>query len=207
MSSMINLSNATDPRWIFLLSLLPSAMKHSLTCFFSRLRMTKLTLLTALLLATQATAFAPPASSARSPTAVSMQKEAVTRRSWLANTGAIFSSAVFLPRPALADSKLTPYQDGVLGYQISAPASWDKSEQQLADRRFLTLFMDPTSGADKTLMFIAKTPIQPDFTSLGSFGSVDQVSRQALDRTSQWIIGSASHSIPIFAGGPDDDSS
>jgi hypothetical protein len=25
-------------------------------------------------------------------------------------------------------------------------------------------------------LFIAKTPIQPDFTSLGSFGSVDQVS-------------------------------
>jgi hypothetical protein len=136
------------------------------------------------LLATQAFAFAPAPSGlvTRSQTAIySLNNKAdvddATRRSWLANTAAVVTSVAFLPNLAFAaDDKLTTYQNDVLGFQISYPAGWEKSVQQLPDRRSITLFIDQASGEDKTLMFYAKTPIRDDFTSLGSFGSVDEVS-------------------------------
>lgn len=141
----------------------------------------------AVLLTTQAAAFVPaPSHVARSPTPISLNEkrdvsvdDAITRRSWLANTAAVVSAAAFLPANAvLAADDLTAYQNQVLNFQISYPSSWEKSVQQLPDRRSITLFIDPTSGEDKTLMFYASTPIRDDFTSLGSFGSVDEVSIQ-----------------------------
>jgi len=42
-------------------------------------------------------------------------------------------------------------------------------------------FIDPKSGAeDKNLIFVAYTPIRDDFTSLASFGSVDQIAEQTI---------------------------
>lgn len=42
-------------------------------------------------------------------------------------------------------------------------------------------FIDPKSGAeDKNLIFVAYTPIRDDFTSLASFGSVDQIAQQTI---------------------------
>jgi hypothetical protein len=145
--------------------------------------MMMLTSLVTALLATQAFAFVPaPGLVTRSQTAIYSSNKAehvddATRRTWLANTAAVVTSAAFLPNAAFAaDDKLTTYQNDVLGFQISYPASWEKSVQQLPDRRSITLFIDQASGEDKTLMFYAKTPIRDDFTSLGSFGSVDEVS-------------------------------
>ena len=138
---------------------------------------------TVLLLVTQVIAFTPPRANSGShrESVKHADDVSLTRRSWFDYTAAtLVSSAVFLPIPALAADKFETYQNEGLGFKISVPASWEKSVQQLPDRRSLTLFIDPTSGEDKTLMFIAKTPIQPDFTSLGSFGSVDQVCRSGL---------------------------
>jgi hypothetical protein len=140
--------------------------------------MSKLAALTALLMATHAAAFGSPALTSRITSGVALQDAILTRRSWFINTAGIataVSCATVLPTPALAAEKLETYQNDALGFQISIPVGWEKVVQQLPDHRSITLFIDPKSGDDKTLMFIAKTPIQPDYTSLASFGSVDQV--------------------------------
>ncbi|GMH70559.1 hypothetical protein TL16_g05439 [Triparma laevis f. inornata] len=49
---------------------------------------------------------------------------------------------------------------------------------QLADRRVLELFVDPSSS--DTSMFVAYTPVRDDFTSLSSFGSLDQVAQTSI---------------------------
>eukprot|EP00550_Attheya_septentrionalis_P006045 CAMPEP_0198293102 /NCGR_PEP_ID=MMETSP1449-20131203/15443_1 /TAXON_ID=420275 /ORGANISM="Attheya septentrionalis, Strain CCMP2084" /LENGTH=254 /DNA_ID=CAMNT_0043992549 /DNA_START=67 /DNA_END=831 /DNA_ORIENTATION=- len=84
-----------------------------------------------------------------------------------------------------ATNKLEPYTDDICGFQVSVPAGWDKSEQALPDRRRISLFIDPSSSAptsndDKTLVFIAYTPVRDDFTQLSSFGSVDQVAQMTI---------------------------
>jgi hypothetical protein len=96
-------------------------------------------------------------------------------------SGAI-ATTTSLSLPAFAASEdLSLYQDSTTGFQIKYPASWKKSEQTLPDRRRLTLFLnDDESGKDKDLMFIAYTSVRDDFTSLGSFGSVDQVGSQTI---------------------------
>lgn len=140
--------------------------------------MKKLAGLTALLILSQAVAFGPLALASRIAKGGSLQDGTLTRRSWFLKTAdaAMAASCVLtLPMPAVAAGKFEIYQNDALGFQISIPVGWEKTIQQLPDRRSITLFIDPTSGEDKTLMFIAKTPIQPDFTSLASFGSVDQV--------------------------------
>ena len=143
--------------------------------------MRTLAALTALLVASQALAFGPSALTSSISSGVSPEEtpsKTVTRRSWFVKTAAIATAAslpLIVPIPALAAEKFETYQNDVLGFQISIPAGWEKVVQQLPDRRSITLFIDPTLGEDKPLMFIAKTPIQPDYTSLASFGSVDQV--------------------------------
>ena len=140
--------------------------------------MNRLRRLTGLFLATQAVAFGPaPGRPHAGPVTVGVDDGSITRRMWFLKTA---SSAVlgtaFLPSSTHAAEKLENYQSAALGFQILIPVDWEKITQRLPDRRSITLFVDPTSGEEKTLMFIAKTPIQPDFTSLASFGSVDQVS-------------------------------
>ena len=140
--------------------------------------MRKLAALTALLIATHAVAFGSSTLGSRFISGDALQDLTLTRRSWIANTAGLataVSCATLLPTPVLASEMLETYQNDVLGFKISIPVGWEKVVQQLPDRRSITLFIDPKSGEDKTLLFIAKTPIQPDFTSLASFGSVDQV--------------------------------
>jgi len=87
--------------------------------------------------------------------------------------------------PAATDPTTTiPFQDLDCGFEIKIPSTWEKSVQTLSDRRKIILFIEPNYTAaaaaaeedDKTLLFIAYTPVRDDFTSLNSFGSVDQVS-------------------------------
>ena len=142
------------------------------------------TLLSLQVLTWKASAFAPlrvvlTDAVCQSPqTAVSMAADhEIARRTAFTNVCSFASSMVFLPGAAFASEKYQTYINEVCGYQISVPAAWEKNIQQLPDRRQITLFIDPTSGADgKTLFFEALTPVRDDFTSLGSFGSVDQVS-------------------------------
>ncbi len=82
---------------------------------------------------------------------------------------------------AAEEGKFIPFQDTNVGFQIQVPSNWKKSEQTLPDRRRLVLFVNDKgddSGSEKgteDLIFVAYTTVRDDFTSLASFGSVDQV--------------------------------
>ena len=88
-------------------------------------------------------------------------------------------SANVLPQQAIAidGNEFGMYQDTEFKIQFKVPSAWKQSVQELPDRRKIVLFADE-NGVPK--MFVAYTPIRDDFTSLGSFGSVDTVASQTI---------------------------
>jgi hypothetical protein len=109
-----------------------------------------------------------------------------TRRQWLANSFATLPVATaFLASPSAANAaaaatttKLETYNDVKHGFSVLVPSEWTKSEQTLPDRRTILLWSDPVDVT--TFVFIAFTAVRDDFTSLSSFGSVDQVAAQTI---------------------------
>jgi len=93
-----------------------------------------------------------------------------------------YATTIFMPSKTTAiEGGFKVYEDKECNFKISVPSSWEKTVQQLPDRRKIVLFVDPASSVnDKTLMFIAYTPVRDDFTSLGSFGSVEQVGQMTI---------------------------
>ena len=107
---------------------------------------------------------------------LSMHSTVISRRSWIGGLGIATAFSQSLTQIAqAADPKLVTYKDEACGFQIDIPAEWEMSEQSLADRRKIVFFIDPSRSEEKTLFFIAFTPLRDDFTSISSFGSVDQV--------------------------------
>ena len=107
-----------------------------------------------------------------------------SRRDFLTTTtaGALLGPNIIFQNSAKAlaadDSRLlTDYGDPDFKFSFKVPTGWEKSIQSLPDRRKIVLYIKPGSD-QKTLVFIAYTPVRSDFTSLGSFGSVDEVSRR-----------------------------
>ena len=125
-----------------------------------------------------------PSSSSRNPT----RRTFLTKTSLVCGAGAIGSVAgIGFPVPAALaaqDDEFQIFEDTGCGISFSVPSSWEKAEQVLDDRRRIVLFVKPgsTGPADQTLVFVAFTPVRDDFTSLGSFGTVDQV------RTNGWPV-------------------
>ena len=103
------------------------------------------------------------------------------RRDFLNLVPAVLIAGVS-PLPALAnEDEFTMYEDESVGFQIKRPSGWEQSEQKLPDRRRIVLFVNnKEDSVDKDLMFIAYTPTRDDFTSLASFGSVDQVAQMTI---------------------------
>ena len=109
-----------------------------------------------------------------------METDSSTRRKMVQASLLFLSSTC---RPALASTDPTDptnfftFQDEDCGFEVKIPVSWEKSVQTLADRRKIILFIEPNTmeEEDKTLLFLAYTPVRDDFTSLSSFGTVDQV--------------------------------
>lgn len=102
------------------------------------------------------------------------------RRTWLVHTVATATTATVLdPAWALADSsKLVPYEDSKHGFCLQVPKDWVATTRTLPDRRTIRFWTDPTDA--QTFLFVAYTPVRDDFTSLGSFGSVDVVAEQTI---------------------------
>lgn len=99
----------------------------------------------------------------------------------LATTGAL--SPIFEQSARASDStpELKPYKDSECKFEVSVPSTWEESKQTLPDRRKINFFVDPSSSDnDKPLIFIAYTTVRDDFTSLGSFGSIDQVGQMTI---------------------------
>ena len=68
---------------------------------------------------------------------------------------------------------LTGYSDARYGVSFGVPEGWSAVPQELADGRRLVLASDPKDESSN--VFIAFTPIRPDYSSLGSFGTIDYV--------------------------------
>jgi len=126
-----------------------------------------------------------------------------SRRSFLSKAAAIgASSGVLSFNPLIAKaeeggngngndgsgSEMTLFKDSNVGFQIEIPSNWKQSEQKLPDRRRLLLFVNSdesvstgsNSKGPEDLMFVAYTPVRDDFTSLSSFGTVDQVGQATI---------------------------
>jgi len=72
------------------------------------------------------------------------------------------------------------YDDPTHDFSIEVPGKWVQSTEKLPDRRKIQVWTDPSDEAKSTVLFIAYTPVRDDFTSLASFGSVDQVAAQTV---------------------------
>ena len=115
---------------------------------------------------------------------------ASARREFLSGTlgAAAAACATLLPLPPAADAADAPpagtFRDDDYGFQIALPETWEVSRQRLSGRRKGVFFTDPDSMSDdgsiETLGFVAYTPLRDDFTSLGSFGSVDDVAQATI---------------------------
>ena len=105
------------------------------------------------------------------------------RRGWMQGVASAASAAwvgnVAFPQAAMAETtKLTDFTDAKNGFEIKVPADWVASERTLPDRRMIRFWADPTDT--QTFVFIAYTAVRDDFTSLGSFGSVETVADQTI---------------------------
>mmetsp|Transcript_23247 Transcript_23247/g.32473 ORF Transcript_23247/g.32473 Transcript_23247/m.32473 type:complete len:239 (-) Transcript_23247:123-839(-) len=106
------------------------------------------------------------------------ESNAITRRGLLGTAGGLLWLGGVKASFA-AEETLAKYEDKDCGFQINLPTGWEKSEQSLPDRRKIVLYIEPDSDK-KTLAFIAYTPIRDDFTSLSSFGSVENVGQATI---------------------------
>jgi len=117
-----------------------------------------------------------------------------TRRSFLVRTGAAGGALAALSmtsRPPVSRaaettsaSSSSSYEDADYGFRLRVPSSWERSEQTLSGRRKAIFYTDPSSktvdGNIETLCIVAYTPVRDDFTSLSSFGSVDEVGQSTI---------------------------
>jgi hypothetical protein len=129
----------------------------------------------------------------------------ISRRGVLRESVFSIAAATILPSIASASgggSDFKLFEDKECNFKISVPSTWEQSLQKLPDRRKLVLFVDPASkdkkDSEKTIMFIAYTPVRDDFTSLGSFGSVEQVGQMTVLPKGE-LAGSEDESLMIKA--------
>jgi PsbP len=111
-----------------------------------------------------------------------------SRRHWLktiATTGSLlpFLTVTVQPSfaaPAPSPSSFQTYADKKYGFSIDIPSNWNKMNDvtALSDRRSIVVYTDPNEPS--TSILIVYTPIRDDYTSLSSFGSVDQVAVQTI---------------------------
>ena len=75
--------------------------------------------------------------------------------------------------------RIVPDKDARYGVSFELPEGWNAaSPQQLGDGRRLVLATDPAD--ESTNVFVAFTPIRPDYSALGSFGTIDYVANTVL---------------------------
>ena len=82
-------------------------------------------------------------------------------------------------------TRMEQYNDVEYGFHFSVPTTWEITEQKLSGRRKALFATDLTSkdadtGTIETFGFVAYTPVRDDFTSLASFGSVDNVAQMTI---------------------------
>ncbi len=116
-----------------------------------------------------------------------VRMQPTTRRDLLASVATIgtgMTTTLLVASAGAATAPSTPlgldlYEDPACKFSIQLPTGWTKTEQTLPDRRKIVLYIKPDSN-QKTLVFLAYTPVRADFTSLGSFGTVDEVAQATI---------------------------
>jgi len=89
------------------------------------------------------------------------------------------AAAIALPAKPAQAAELQTYKDARYGVSFGVPEGWNAaSPQQLGDGRRLVLATDPAD--ESTNVFVAFTPIRPDYSALGSFGTIDYVANTVL---------------------------
>ena len=86
-------------------------------------------------------------------------------------------SISLLPTVAGAADAVQTYRDTEFPVSFTVPASWEKKENVLGARR-LIVFVNPNDANENA--FIIFSPVQPDYTSLASFGNIDNVASTVL---------------------------
>jgi hypothetical protein len=121
-------------------------------------------------------AYSPLLSHPSTKTSVSPDDQAqLSRRNLLASSASMVAATLFIdPSSARADEDLFKYEDPQYKFSMMIPSGWEKSEQTLPGRRKIVLYIKPDSD-QKTLVFLAFTPVRADFTSIASFGSAEEV--------------------------------
>lgn len=110
----------------------------------------------------------------------------VKRRDFIFPLFSAASSVCILPLAAasVSPADLRPYQDQNCRFEILVPNSWKQKEFQLPDRRKIVLLTadneENVPEKEKTVMFIAYTPVRDDYTSLSAFGTVEQVGQMTI---------------------------
>jgi hypothetical protein len=99
------------------------------------------------------------------------------RRALLAPAAAALTLPL-IPKAAQAEPSLTTDTDSRYGVSFGLPEGWTAAVNQLGDGRRLVIATDPKD--ESTNVFIAFTPIRPDYSSLGSFGTIDYVANTVL---------------------------
>eukprot|EP00986_Skeletonema_menzelii_P006204 scaffold2340_cov139-Skeletonema_menzelii.AAC.9 len=111
-----------------------------------------------------------------------------SRRNVLTQSIAAAGATAMFPLVSAAEDsstiKLEPYVDSDYNFKLSVPSSFTSTQQKLSGRRKAVFFTNEnskdSSGNIDTLGFIAYTPMRDDFTSLSSFGSVDEVGQSTI---------------------------
>ena len=101
-----------------------------------------------------------------------LQSSAPTRRAVLGGLAGVALSPV-AQKPAYAAVGLKEYTDARYGVKFGIPEGWTASQTELPDGRLIVTATDP-SDVDFNV-FCTFTPIRPDYSSLGSFGTIDYV--------------------------------
>eukprot|EP00904_Undaria_pinnatifida_P014273 jgi/Undpi1/9977/HiC_scaffold_28.g12431.m1 len=140
------------------------------------------------LISTSAQAFVLPSATATRPSATPPSSDdslktdvdkapSASRLEFLRSAGMIATSAAgaaLLPKPSSAEE----FTDDVLGFKFQTPDGWERGEAQISGRRKIIVYTSPKNpGANA---FVAYTPVRGDFTTLGSFGTLDEVSKTVL---------------------------
>lgn len=123
----------------------------------------------------------------KQPTGAMARRGFFTKSIASSSAAALATSSVFFPFNSVANSvepssTLQPYEDSDFGFSLLVPSTWERSEQKLSGRRKAIFLTDkPNNGNNiDTLLIIAYTPLRDDFTSLSSFGSVDEVAQTTI---------------------------
>jgi len=104
----------------------------------------------------------------------------LTRRALMV-PGLAAATVGFAQQSTAAD--LRPFKDSRYGVSFGILAGWEATPNELADGRRLVLASDPSNS--DTNIFIAFTPIRPDYSSLGSFGNIDYVASTVIPSCGQ----------------------